>query len=291
MLSLVRKRRRAYFALMSTLVADSNSLQKPALALLEHLSKSRSNRIALAEEVLVEMHKREPVYIVQKSLEVARDFPDQVVVLHGVTSIYGMPICSAADARKIIDNRQTTSLAQWYDDVLQSERSMKMTGFIAEAQKQAQTRVAEIAAKVAHIQPIFRIMNTRFNANELKQMRSRIPYSDGTQRKLLDVMYEMSRAMFMSTNVPLDQYPKLNVHALRYFIFRYAMCMTLLYTRWVHHGNLSDDTNKLVNHVMDMHLAALGTFFGGVLSKDKMLVDVHREARFLLSVSGRAYLG
>jgi hypothetical protein len=91
--------------------------------------------------------------------------------------------------------------------------------------------------------------------------------------------------------VPEHQYPKLNFHAFGYFIFRYAMCMTLLYTRWVHHGNLSDNTDKLVNHVMDMHLAALGTFFGGVLSDDEMLIDVHREARWLLRATGKAFVG
>lgn len=274
---------------MPILIADSNFLQKPALRV--YLSGSRSNRIALAEEVLVEMHKREPAYTIQKNLEVARDFPKQVVVLRGATRIYGLPIHSAADARKLVDHRQTVGFAQWYDDVLQSEGDDVMTGFLAEAQKQAQARVEEIAATVKYIQPIFRNLKKRFDKGELTQLRKRVPYGDGTQRKLLDIMYAISRALFIKTNVPEWQYPPLNVHALRYFIFRYAMCMTLLYTRWVHHGNLSDDTGKLVNHIMDMHLAALGTFFGGVLSDDEMLVDVSREARFLLRVTGKAFLG
>lgn len=274
---------------MPILIADSNFLQKPVLR--NYLSASRSHRIALAEEVLVEMHKREPACTIRENLEVARGFPGQVVVLRGVTGIYGMPIRSAADSRKLIDQRQTTGFAQWYDDVLQSQQGDVMTGFLAGAQEQAQARVNEIAATVEHLQPTFRKVKELFDEDQLAQLRKRIPYADGTQRKLLDIMYAMSRALFENANVSERHYPRLNVHAFRYFIFRYAMCMTLLYTRWVHIGNLSDDSNKLVNHVIDMHLAALATFFGGVLSDDKMLVDVHREARFLLRASGKAFLG
>ena len=271
------------------MIADSNFLGKPALRV--YLSESRSNRIALTEEVLVEMHKDAPADNIRRSLEVARGFPNQVIVLRGVTGIYGMPIHSAADARKLIHQRQTTGFAQWYDDVLQSEHDQLMRDLLAETQKQAQAQITEIAASVVHIQPIFRDIKKRFNQDELTQMRKRLPYARGTQNKLLDIMYAMSHALFLQSNVSESKFPTLNVHAFRYFIYRYAMCMTLLYTRWVHKGNLSDDSDKLVNHVMDMHIAAQGTFFDGVLSDDKILVDVHKEARFLLRATGKAYVG
>lgn len=274
---------------MPIVIVDSNFLQKPALS--EYLSASRSNKIAVAEEVLVEMHKREPALTVRKNLEVARGYPTQVIILRGVTSIYGLSINSAADARKLIDRRQTTGFAQWYDDVLQASNDCAISRSLANAKKQAQAQTQEIAAKVQHMLPIFRDIKKRFSNEELTQLRKRIPYGASTQCKLLDIMYGISRALFINTNVSEHQYPELKLHAVRYFIFRYAMCMTLLYTRWVHHGNLSEDTAKLVNHVVDMHLAALGTFFGGVVSDDEMLVDVHREARWILRATGNAFVG
>jgi Xaa-Pro aminopeptidase len=274
---------------MPILIADSNFLQKPALR--EFFAASTSNKIAVSEEVLVEMHKREPRLTVTKNLELAREYPGQVVVLRGVTGIYGLPINSAMDARKLIDSRQTARFAQWYDDVLQAEDDDAMGMLIANAQKQAQAQIEEIASAVKHIKPIFRNMKKRFDNEELAQLRKRIPYSESTQRKLLDIMFGVSRALFVNAKVPAHLYPHFNGHAFRYFIFRYAMCMTLLYTRWVHFGNFSDDINKLVNHVVDMHLAALGTFFSGVLSDDEMLIDVHREARWLLRTTGSAFVG
>lgn len=274
---------------MPILIVDSNFLQKPALR--EYLGASRSNRIALTEEVLVEMHKRDPRYTITECLEQARVFPKQVVILRGVTSIYSHPIRSAADRRKLIDIRQTRGFADWYDDVVAAAGDATMCRLLKEAERQAQAQIAEIARSVQHIQPIFRNIKKRFNEEELAQLRKRQPYSETTQKKLLDTMYAMSRALFVYAKVPKHRYPQLNHHAFRYFIFRYAMCMTLLYTRWVFLGNLSDDTGKLINHVVDMHLAALGTFFGGVMSDDKMLVDVHREARWLLRISGQAFVG
>lgn len=274
---------------MPIMIADTNFLRKPELR--EYLSASRSNRVAIAEQVLVETHKREPALTVRKNLEVARGYPAQIVVLRSITSIYGLPVNSAATARRLIDKRQTTRFAQWYDDVLHVGDDDEMSRLLADAESQAQAQIKDVAAKVQYIQPIFQKMKDRFDKDELVQLRKRIPYRESTQRKLLDLMYEMSRALFVSTDVPKHQYPKLRLHAFRYFIFRYAMCMTLLYTRWIHHGNLSDDTEKLVNHVMDMHLAAVGTFFGGILSDDEMLVDVHREARWLLRATGVAFVG
>ena len=274
---------------MPILIADSNFLQKSALR--EYLIASRSNRIALAEEVLVEMHKREPALSVQKSLEIARSYPAQVVVIRGVTSFYGFQIRSAADVRRLIDKRQTAGFAQWYDDVLKTGNHYPMAGLLADAQQRARAQIEEVAATVQHIQPIFRKLRKRFDDDEVEQLQKSIPYSPNTQRKLLDIMYEISRALFVKANVPKHHYPQMMPDAFSYFVFRYAMCMTLLYTRWVQNGNLSDDTNKLVNHVFDMHLAALGTFFGGVLSNDKMLLDVHREARWLLRMTHQAFVG
>ena len=237
------------------------------------------------------MHKRQPELTVIRSLEVAREFSTQVVVLRGVTSIYGLQIASAADVRKLIDKRQTTAFTQWYDDIRNLDGDPTVKKLLREAEAQATAQISEIAVTVRHIQPIFQKMKGRFDNEELKELRKRTPYGEGTQRKLLDMMFEISRVLFKNTNVPKIQYPQLNLHAFKYFIFRYAMCMTLFYTRWVHYGNLSDDTDKLVNHIVDMHLAALATFFSGILSDDEMLVDVHREARLLLRMSGKAHLG
>ena len=274
---------------MPILIADSNMLRKTALR--EYLAASSSNRIAIAEEVLVEMHKCEPALTVRQNLELARGFDAQVIVLRGVTSIYGRSINSAADARSLIDRRQTSSFAQWYDEVLQAGNDASTSEFLVEAEKKAQAQNAQIATSVRHIEPIFKIIKQQFNKEEQSQLRNRTPYSNDTQHKLIDTMYGISRALFDYMNVPKHQIPQLNAHHFGYFIFRYAMCMTLLYTRWVHNGNLSNDTSKLVNDVVDMRLAALGTFFGGVMSDDKRLVDVHREARFLLRATSRAFVG
>lgn len=270
-------------------IADSNFLGEPALS--RYLSRSRYNRIALPEAVLVEMHKDAPVDNIRKSLEIARRFPKQVIVLRGVTSIYGVPVRSAADARKLIDQHQTDSFAKWYDDVLMAEYDHVMAGLLSEAQTQAKVQIDEVAQSVMNIEPIFRKMKNRFTKDEREQLRNRLPYSRETQGKLLDLMYEMSHAMFDSANVPENQRPRLNVEAFQYFIYRYAMCMVLYYTRWVNTGSMSNKIDKLVNDVMDLHIAAQATFFDGVSSNDRKLLDVYREARHLLRATGVAYVG
>lgn len=66
----------------------------------------------------------------------------------------------------------------------------------------------------------------------------------------------------------------------------------LLYTLgWVRTGSQRDrPVKKRVNDVIDLQVATVGTFFNGVLSRDKNLQEVSRAARHLLRLWG-AYVG
>ncbi|WP_446325788.1 hypothetical protein [Blastomonas sp. CACIA14H2] len=237
------------------------------------------------------MHKREPVQTITNSLKIAREFPKQVVVLHGVTNIYEIPVRSAANTRKLIDKRQTSGFPEWYDSIRLSHSKQRVDTNLEIMQKQANAQLEEIERNVGYIEPIFQHMKDMFQQEELNHIRKRIPYSKDTQHKLLEIMFDVSRELFKKSGVQQTSFPIMRDDAFHYFIFRYAICMTLLYTRCIRLGNFSSNKNKLTNHVIDMHLAALATFFGGILSDDQILVDIHREARFLLRMSGIAFVG
>lgn len=267
---------------MPIMVADSNFLRDAAL--IQYLDASRANKIALAEEVLTEMHKGDPAVAVPQSLAYARRHPKQIVIIRSLPACYGMRFRCAADVRRMIDPRQTMDFAAWYDDVLSGHLDL------SSGRQQARAQIEDIAANVAHLQPIFRKMKKDFNKSELAQIRRREAYQHSTQAKLIEIVFRVTKALFLASGVKGNLVPVIRRDAPDFFIFRYGLCMTLLFTRWVHLGNLSDDRDRLVNDVIDMHLAALGTFFGGILTRDQRLSDIQKEARYLLRLA-RAFVG
>lgn len=149
---------------MPIMIADSNMLRNPVLN--DYLRASRSNRIAIAQEVLMETHKREPILTIRQCFKQARVYPIQVLILKSVTLIYGMPLRSAADTRKLIDPLQTANFTRWYDDVCAAVNDPEMNSQLATAQRQAQKRLNEITNDVEYLEPIFRRMKSRFTKEE-----------------------------------------------------------------------------------------------------------------------------
>lgn len=202
---------------MPILLVDTNSFHRPEV--LSYLSASKGNRIAIAEEVLVEMHKKEPQVTVSKALASVRPFPTQIVILKGAAQLHNRPVKTAANARSIIDKPQTVRFADWYDEV----NAGLLEDALAIKQAQAKSYIDDIKSQVGMLEPTFRKIKTRFSPEELKGLKTNRPASPHTQAKLIELMFDMSRAMFQASGVSEAQQPRLRFEAFDYFVFRYAM--------------------------------------------------------------------
>lgn len=274
---------------MSLKIADSNFLRSDdALA---YLSASRSNRVALTETVLTEMYKKRPEVTVPRSLQHLARFPKQVIVLKQFPDLYHFPIKSARCARRLFDNGQTKAFPDFIADILDSGDDQLKASALQAGHANALQRMAEIERETVKLPNTFKRITDRFTKDERDQLRKRVPYADQTQRKLLDLVFDISAIMFDGVGLSSQQWPQLRVQAYDYLIFRYALCVVLLYTRWVNHGQQMEvKLPKMVNDINDAHLASVATYFGGVLSSDQKLLDIHREARYLLRLA-RGYIG
>lgn len=67
------------------------------------------------------------------------------------------------------------------------------------------------------------------------------------------------------------------------FQFRYSLCTYSLVLKWIMkdgYNNVSND--KLRNDFIDMVYAAYATFFDGIITKDKKLLEIYQFARWLI---------
>ncbi len=58
----------------------------------------------------------------------------------------------------------------------------------------------------------------------------------------------------------------------------------LLCLRWISDGSINSlKPDKRLNDLIDMNYAAYATFFDGLLTDDKKLIDIYRDACFFLN--------
>lgn len=266
---------------MPIFLADSNFLRDPALT--DYFKLSASNQIAITYHVLIEAHKTNPQTTLTNSFERARAYPDQVLLMRDVIDAYPLRLDTGAKIRAtLIDQGQGPNFPIWYDDVVAAQPGSGMMTHLLTKQAQSQQVIANFAAEAHDFEVAFREMRKDFTPKELAEIRSRNLKSRSTQDKLIDAIYRISQTLFRRGRVPSA--PALYTDAPHYFLFRYAMCVVIFFIRWVKTGNLPADTDKLVNHIIDLHIAAQATFFHGVLSRDEVVVDVHRQSRALLNM-------
>lgn len=112
-----------------------------------------------------------------------------------------------------------------------------------------------------------------------------------TMGRVFDLLLRSTRDFMVRNQQKGGSEPMKVVDAMSMFGFRYSLCVLLYTLDWVRSGSSRGrQLKKRVNDVIDLQVAAVGTFFNGVLSADKKLQDVSRGARHLLRLWG-AYVG
>ena len=68
------------------------------------------------------------------------------------------------------------------------------------------------------------------------------------------------------------------------FIFRFALCAYLMALRWIAAGGAANARPaKIRNDLVDVSFAAYGTYFDGLLTADRKLNDIYKEALLFLN--------
>ena len=274
---------------MKRQVVDSNYLRDPALR--TYLASSRSNFIVMTDFVAMEMHRKNALSTTRNSMAIACDFPGQILVLRDSSYVIAMRGNIGGYPKRLVDQKQSIGMPDYCSLLQNAANTPANRAYIEESQTIAAGHFDRLTAECAEVPAIFSQITASFNTLELTSLRERLPYTERLQQKLLESMHEVCKALFRSSRLPLSAWPRTNGNAFNTFVFRYAMCLVLLYTRWVQDGRqLARKPERVRNDVVDMNIAATSTYFSGVLSKDQKLVGVQREARYLLRAIG-AYVG
>ena len=274
---------------MITLLADSNCLRHPGLK--AYLQSSRDHAIALSDLTLVEMRKTKALSTSRESLQIIAYYPQQSYALRRTHEMLGEKITSAEQTHVLFDYEATANLADLSRRLLMLPPPAGLAEEMAQLEVDAQLIVERLTEEVCALEPGLVSAAKDFTQAELTQIRTMKDVTDGTRRKLLDLLKETTGSFILQNQNPRRRAPMLLRDTMGQFGFRYSLCVLLYYMEWVRTGRQTGKKLPLrVNDVVDMQLAAMGTYFNGVLSADGNLQIVSNTARGVLRGFG-AYVG
>jgi hypothetical protein len=262
-------------------VVDSNALRDKLLT--KYLEASPKHQAVLTEYVLLEAHKRNASSTIAASMEILSRFPKQVVVVRGSEALLGMRGNASGLQRRLIDREMTAEFPRLCARADEAARgNAKAQDEIANAAWIAERHMDSLLSAAPTFLALFEIQSKRFTPAELQHIHQRKPYTEGVQNKLLDMVFDIAVQVSKGAGVrPTKVRPS---EIMNLPVFRYSLCMALLFTRWVADGRPQErKPSRTINDVVDMNVASYATYFDGVLSKDKKLKSVYNEARYLLS--------
>lgn len=274
---------------MITLLVDSNGLRHPGLK--AFLAASRNHAIALSDLTLVEMRKSHALSTSRSSLQIAAQFPQQTYVLRRTDEILDRRVSSQDQTSALFDYQETVELIGLCRQLQAIPQPLGLQAHMEQLEANAKLVISRLSDEVASLEAGLVEAAKDFTQAELTQIRTISGVTDGTRRKLLDLLKETTRDFILKNQEPDRRAPMMLRDAIGLFAFRYSLCMLLYYMEWVRVGRTTGKKlTRRVNDVVDMQIAAMGTFFNGVLSADAGLQVISNTARGVLRGFG-AYVG
>ncbi len=276
---------------MTTLLADTNALRHPGLE--QYLKASREHTIVLSDWTLTEMRKKNALLTSRKSLKLAARFPDQWYTMKRTDLLLDYQVHNRNDAAAMIDYQGSLELRGLARSLWQVPPPDELAAFIHHLEGEAAELVARLHTEVEDWEEQMVEAVSVFNTSEVSMLRGRgdatIP--DSTIQKVHDLLLQATRDFMVRNQEKGGSEPMKVSDAMSMFGFRYSLCVLLYTLGWLRTGgHRGRPVEKRVNDAVDLQVAAIGTFFNGVLSRDKNLQEVSRAARHLLRLWG-AYVG
>jgi hypothetical protein len=258
------------------MVVDSNFLQNSELR--QYLSKSKSHFAVLTDYAAMEAYKGNTLVSIYKSMAILSEFPKQVIILKGTQTVCGLHGRLSGLQRRLIDDRQTNEFHIYCKRLIGAENGderfrAQLLGLGREATAQMDRVLADGEKIAEHIE----VLAKTFTDDELRALRTGSAMPNGMAEKIFKNI--MLVAGFLFRDHPrAKKLPPWN-EAPNTFIFRLAICLYLWALRWISVGGARGaKPNTILNDMIDLNFAAYATFFDGLLTSDRKLSYLYKDA-------------
>lgn len=261
-------------------VVDSNRLQSDELK--AFLALDDQNFAVLTEYAWIEAYKGNSLVSIQKSMNVIKDFPDQVIVLKSTRSIYGIRAAGPGTASAMV--RRDVKFQETVHGLAQAREGDKAAiAQIVEHGKTADLHMARLLADVAELPQVFQdLVDTMLTRDEVSLIRKDRPFPVELVGKVSQISEYIAAQYYRQHKLPRPS-SRTRYHG---FAYRHSLAAVLYFLRWVREGSpMQKAVDKLRNDIVDINFATFGTFFNGVMSDDAKVRELHLELRAVLGLT------
>ena len=235
-------------------------------------------------------------------MEILSEYPKQVIVLKETQKVCGLRGRRAGLQRRLIDEGQTQGFGKYCRDIEAAERGdMVLQKKILDHGRVATEHMKRMLSDVADMPGALRDAAGTFTDTEVKIIRKGSCFTDEITKTfvenilLLAVIFfkdhprVRSRARFTAWQARRNgggperndghQFVPVRKNYPIPSFFDLALCAQILILNWISVGSPHRvKPEKMRNEIVDINFATYASFFDGILTEDKKLESIYREA-------------
>jgi hypothetical protein len=263
-------------------VLDANCFQHPMLE--EYLATSRDNHVVFTDFACMEMYKPSSVANIHKSIQMVARYPAQVIVLKPTPEIIRLQDRDPhVNPDEFVDRDQTAAFAEFCGGVrLAANGNQKFVQQVLAHRREALRHFDRMLAESQTYAEGIAAIRGSLRPEHVRALRERTPLSASDAQEMIKMVLLLAGSLFQN-HPEVTTIPKPFSAAQKTHIFRIALASYLLAARWIADGGaLGVKNERLRNDIVDMTYVAFATQFDGLLTRDKKMMDIYQETRFVL---------
>lgn len=275
---------------MNRKIVDSNAMQTELLR--SYLSSSAQNYAVFNDYASMEAYKGNTLTSIYRSMEIASEFPRQIIVLKPTGRICALLGRNQGLQRRMIDEKQTREFPTFCkrlkaarDGDAYFQQQLLESGRVANAQ------MDRILASAPILPGAIKELRKTFTPDELKVIRLDEPFAPTLIEKSMKFIVDLT-----FYTIPNHPNPPARIRSAdelqNTFLFRHSVATFVWSLDWIARGGADGvRPDRMRNDVVDVIFATYATFFDGLISNDEKAQRIYRGAQFILTMLSRAKVG
>jgi hypothetical protein len=250
------------------------------------LNADGSNQIVISEATMIEIHKARAAENVPKLLAPVCGYWDRVLITRSFHELFAFQGTVNDPAEAILSPQQTEDFPTYCASVVLAPLGAETLSHYAKKQEDAANEHSSLERQAPGLMRLYRrVIANNFSAKDREELRKRKPLSEGLQKKLIEFSFAIRARLAQQHG---EAQTEMTPHqAIDTPLYRYALSLVVYFMHWVKDGE--PDRSKLkaaVNQIVDLQIAAIATFYDGLLTREKRLAAHFEELQGLIEILG-----
>jgi hypothetical protein len=266
---------------------DNNFVDRAGFV--DYMEASPDNRAAIPHTAFVEWHKGKAEKITRRVLQQACQYSSRIVILRDTQSILRTRGRPKRIMTRLIDEQQTRYFPTYCTTFITSSESDDVSAQFEMHGGNAREQAEALQGEAHKLIELFRKWDERFSEADLREMKGLLarnkPLSGDLQIKTWAVAEGLARGLLQGHKLSrLGDYPGEIINTLA---FRYGAMTIGLYVRMHDRpGTYRSNDRNVLAHLMDIKIAAQGTYFDDFLTNETDLKAAYEIAMSLIRALG-----